>query len=260
MSPGGVLLLRQGKQFPGESLPRWTLELIGRQDGAPLWEERGADPWRGEPGIAQGAADAQKLGSARSLAEAIAARVGLEGFVLPAYEDPWQHLREEAALPIDVDPLAADLRDPEERRRLARVLDRGLGAEAGYVLPLKFVEGAFRSERWSFRPGRLYLLPGDQQEALTINSYAKIINRTLAHLYRAGKFRVAHVDEAFKTYDTTRTTTLAGQPGPVPVAVAEVCRLTWMCAPAPIGPNIHANEAGYGVIAGAFARAFAAKR
>jgi len=103
---------------------------------------------------------------------------------------------------------------------------------------------------------QLYLLPGDQQEALTINGYAKTINKTLARLYRTRKFRVAHVDEAFKTYDTTHTTTLAGQPGPVPVAVAEVCRLTWMCAPAPVGPNIHANEAGYGVIAGAFARAF----
>jgi len=107
---------------------------------------------------------------------------------------------------------------------------------------------------------QLYLQPGDQQEALTINGYAKIINKTLAHLYREAKFRVAHVDEAFKTYDTTHTATLAGQPGPVPVAVAEVCRLTWMCAPAPVGPNIHANEAGYGVIAAAFARAFAAKR
>ena len=168
MCPGGVLLLRQGKQYPGESLPRWTLELIGRRDGAALWEERGADPWRGEPGVAQGAADAGKLGSARSLAESIAARVGLEGFLLPAYEDPWRHLQEEAALPIDVDPLAADLRDPEERRRLARVLDRGLGAEAGYVLPLKFVDGAFRSERWSFRRGRLYLLPGDSPIGLRL--------------------------------------------------------------------------------------------
>jgi lysophospholipase L1-like esterase len=105
---------------------------------------------------------------------------------------------------------------------------------------------------------QLYLMPGDQQEALTINGYAKIINKTLAHLYREGKFRVAHVDEAFKTYDTTHTTTLAGQPGPVPVAVAEVCRLTWMCAPAPVGPNIHANEAGYGIIAAEFARALGA--
>jgi lysophospholipase L1-like esterase len=107
---------------------------------------------------------------------------------------------------------------------------------------------------------QLYLRPGGQQEALTINSYAKIINKTLAHLYREGKFRVARVDEAFKTYDTTHTATLAGQPGPVPVAVAEVCRLTWMCAPAPVGPNIHANEAGYGVIAAAFAQAFARVR
>lgn len=101
----------------------------------------------------------------------------------------------------------------------------------------------------------LYLLAGDQQEALTINGYAHVINSTLAHLYRAGKFRVAHVDEAFRTYDTTHTTTLAGQPVAVPVAVAEICRLTWMCASPPVGPNIHANAAGYGVIAAAFARA-----
>jgi hypothetical protein len=77
-------------------------------------------------------------------------------------------------------------------------------------------------------------------------------------LYRAAKFRIAQVDEAFKTYDTTHFTTLVGQPGPVPVAVAEVCNLTWMCAPPPVGPNIHANQAGYAVIADAFARALGA--
>jgi lysophospholipase L1-like esterase len=103
---------------------------------------------------------------------------------------------------------------------------------------------------------QLYLLPGDQQEALTIDSYAHNINKVLAHLYGAARFRVARVDGAFKTYDTSHTTTLAGQSAPVPVAVAEVCRLTWMCAPAPVGPNIHANQAGYGVIAATFARAF----
>jgi lysophospholipase L1-like esterase len=101
----------------------------------------------------------------------------------------------------------------------------------------------------------LYLLPADQEEALTINSYARNINEALARLYRAARFRVARVDDAFKTYDTAHTTTLAGQPQPVPVAVAEICKLTWMCAAAPVGPNIHANRSGYGVIAGAFARA-----
>jgi lysophospholipase L1-like esterase len=103
---------------------------------------------------------------------------------------------------------------------------------------------------------QLYLVPGDQEEALAINGYARAINSGLVRLYRAGGFRVARVDEAFNTYDTTQTTTLAGHPGQVPVAVAEVCRLTWMCAPAPVGPNIHANQVGYGVIAAEFARAF----
>jgi lysophospholipase L1-like esterase len=102
----------------------------------------------------------------------------------------------------------------------------------------------------------LYLLPGDQEEALTINGYARNINEGLARLYRTGGFRVVRVDEAFKSYDTALTTALPGQPGQVPVAVAELCRLTWMCAPAPVGPNIHANQAGYGVIAAEFARAF----
>jgi hypothetical protein len=103
---------------------------------------------------------------------------------------------------------------------------------------------------------QLYLVPGDQEEALAINGYARNINEGLVRLYRTSRFRVARVDEAFKSYDTAHTTTLAGQPGQVPVAVAEVCRLTWMCAPAPVGPNIHANQTGYGVIAGEFARAF----
>lgn len=33
---------------------------------------------------------------------------------------------------------------------------------------------------------------------------------------------------------------------------AAVCQWTWMCAPPPVGPNIHANVLGYGVIAEAF--------
>jgi uncharacterized protein (DUF2126 family) len=166
--PGGLTLLRQGKQYPGESLPRWAVEVIGRRDREPLWRTDARDPRRPEPGVAQAPSDAPAVGKARALAEAIAARLGVAGFVLPAYEDPWRHLQEEASLPVDVDPLAADLRDPEERRRLARVLDRGLGTEAGYVLPLA-VEGArFRSERWSFRRGRLHLLPGDSPMGLRL--------------------------------------------------------------------------------------------
>jgi lysophospholipase L1-like esterase len=102
----------------------------------------------------------------------------------------------------------------------------------------------------------LYLTPGGQAEAIASVRYARNVNEGLARLYRAAGFRVARVDLAFSTYNTSKKTSLAGQPAPVPVAVAQVCKLTWICAPPPIGPNIHANQAGYGVIARAFASAF----
>ena len=38
----------------------------------------------------------------------------------------------------------------------------------------------------------------------------------------------------------------------VPVAVARLCRLTWMCAPEPKGLDIHANKAGYSEMTAAF--------
>lgn len=101
---------------------------------------------------------------------------------------------------------------------------------------------------------QLYLTPGDQTEALDINSYAHNFNRALERLYRESRFSIAHVDDAFKTYELSPLASFDGQM--VPPAVAEVCKLTWMCAPEPVGPNIHANKAGYGVIARAFARAF----
>ena len=72
--------------------------------------------------------------------------------------------------------------------------------------------------------------------------------------FKAGKFKVAKVDTAFQTYAPfSQTTTLASQT--VPVAVAQICNLTWECTPAPVGPNIHANKAGYKLIAAQFRKA-----
>src|SRR6267378_4332916 len=133
---GGAMLLRQGKQYPGESLPRWTLELVGRRDGRPIWPDRAQEPWARQPGDPRTPADAELLPKAQALCDAIAERMGVAGFSQPAYEDPWRFLQQEAALPAAEDPLASDLRDGEERRRLARVLERGLATPAGFVLPL----------------------------------------------------------------------------------------------------------------------------
>ncbi len=153
-APGGALLLRQGKWYPGEPLPRWALEIVGRADGKPVWTEARL---RAVPDEALAA----------RMAELIAARLGVAP-PMPAYEDPWRLVQEEQSLPVHVDPLAADLSDPEARRRLARILGHGPGRPAGFVLPLARKEGAWRTEAWSFRRGHLFLVPGDSPIGLRL--------------------------------------------------------------------------------------------
>jgi hypothetical protein len=63
-----------------------------------------------------------------------------------------------------------------------------------------------------------------------------------------------NVQDAFSTADFTNTAPLPGV-GPVPLNVARICGWTWMCAPALVGPNIHANATGYQHIAAAFEQA-----
>jgi lysophospholipase L1-like esterase len=74
-------------------------------------------------------------------------------------------------------------------------------------------------------------------------------NQLLGGIYARFGVPVADVAGAFRTTDSTPLP-LVG----TPVDVAAVCALTWMCAPAPRGPNIHANAVGYGVVAATFAR------
>jgi GDSL-like Lipase/Acylhydrolase family len=76
-------------------------------------------------------------------------------------------------------------------------------------------------------------------------------NRLLADVYQRYGARVADVFGAFRSGDFSGSTRLPGI-GAVPPNVAAICRWTWECAPAPRGPNIHADTAGYGVIAQAF--------
>lgn len=81
---------------------------------------------------------------------------------------------------------------------------------------------------------------------------AKAVNRTISAGYRSQKFRVANVAQTFLTGKPFSVVTqLNGET--VPVGVANICQLTWMCAPSPQGPNIHANVAGYSAIAQTFA-------
>jgi lysophospholipase L1-like esterase len=76
-------------------------------------------------------------------------------------------------------------------------------------------------------------------------------NNLLATAYGAAKVPVADVSTAFKTNDITDMVTVPPF-GSIPVDVALICKWTWECVPPPVGPNEHANKAGYGVIATAF--------
>jgi uncharacterized protein (DUF2126 family) len=173
--PGAALLQRMGKHYPGESLPRWALDLIGRADGVPVWSDL-AIAHGGHDGAASGpkpraafvGAAGASLDDARRVASAIADRLGLRAYVHEAFEDPWRFLQDEANLPVDVDPLRHNLDDPEDRRRLTRVLGRGLGRPAGYVIPLAKSGDGWTSQRWAFRRGHLFLLPGDSPIGLRL--------------------------------------------------------------------------------------------
>jgi lysophospholipase L1-like esterase len=77
-------------------------------------------------------------------------------------------------------------------------------------------------------------------------------NNTLAPVYKHFGVPVADVSTAFSTNDMKDMVKLPPFPGKVPLDVARICQWTWECAPPPVGPNIHANRAGYHVIAMAF--------
>jgi lysophospholipase L1-like esterase len=76
---------------------------------------------------------------------------------------------------------------------------------------------------------------------------AQSFNATLGRTYAEFSAPVADVEGAFMT---PHGDALPGTG--VPVNTAVICAWTWMCAPSPVGPNIHANTNGYFVIAAAF--------
>jgi lysophospholipase L1-like esterase len=100
-----------------------------------------------------------------------------------------------------------------------------------------------------------YWLTGPEGQAfaqLTVWGAIVPLNQLLTGIYGAAGMPVADVESAFSTTDFTNTFPMPPF-GEVPLNVVRICQWTWVCAPAPLGPNNHANAAGYEVIAQAFA-------
>jgi lysophospholipase L1-like esterase len=74
---------------------------------------------------------------------------------------------------------------------------------------------------------------------------AVAVNDAFDGIYAAGGDPVADVMSAFAVTDFTPVDGL-------PLDVVRECEWTWICTPPPLGPDIHANTDGYGVIAEAF--------
>jgi uncharacterized protein (DUF2126 family)/transglutaminase-like putative cysteine protease len=173
-APGAILHFGQGKWYPGEPLPRWALGCYWRTDGKPLWR----DP---KLLVTADGGGTQHTEHAQRFVHHLARHLGLdEGFVIPAYEDVTRMIDQEQRWPENFDPLSVDLKSSDERRRVAALIERGLGKPAGYVLPLKalppkrekrgkIVESAgFRSSPWPLRREHLYLISGDSPLGLRL--------------------------------------------------------------------------------------------
>jgi len=99
----------------------------------------------------------------------------------------------------------------------------------------------------------IWLQGGAQQQlAETLQPTTQSVNEGIAAAYATARIKVAPIDRAFKSYVPFSQTQPYQGLDPIPVSVATVCTYSWNCTPAPVGPNIHANETGYGVIASQF--------
>jgi uncharacterized protein (DUF2126 family) len=159
MLPSAFCITDRAKWYPGESLPRWAFTCYWRTDGLPLWHDPQllADPGR-DYGFG--------LDEAQRFATELSRYLTLDPeYLVTAYEDPLVYVLKERDLPVNLDPLDNKLDSEEDRERMRRVFERGLGEPVGYVFPLRRGYGKngpqWQSGIWMLRARHLFLAPGD---------------------------------------------------------------------------------------------------
>ena len=155
-APNGLMHFGQGKWYPGEQLPRWSLNCFWRKNGEPIWSS---------PDLY---ADEKKDYSATSehserFMKRVAEKLALDpAYVFPAFEDIYYYMWRERCLPSNVDPFDSRINDPLERARLMKIFTQGLTKIIGHVLPvMKNEQRRWESGPWFLRAQHCYLFPGD---------------------------------------------------------------------------------------------------
>lgn len=163
-SPGGLLHYAQGKWYPGELLPRWSLGCYWRKDGEPIWKDEtllaGIETSQGHD-----------IETAKLFTHEFAKALGIPSqFALSAHEDSPYYLWQEQKLPLEGEILKADLYEKTERLRLQKLLEKNLNDPVGFVLPIHFsiTENRWISNQWKFRTEHLILIPGDSPVGLRL--------------------------------------------------------------------------------------------
>ncbi|QKF83478.1 DUF2126 domain-containing protein [Halarcobacter ebronensis] len=159
---GGLLHHAQGKWYPGEPLPRWQTTIYWRKDGKPVWRnpELLANMNKTYP---------YKTKDAKEFLSTLALVLGVsDKNIVPAFEDPVYYIMKEFELPLDIDPMKANLKDSLERRTIAQKLQQGLNSEVGYVLPLNFGRTKWITSQWEFRRGYMFLGAGNSPLGLRL--------------------------------------------------------------------------------------------
>jgi uncharacterized protein (DUF2126 family)/transglutaminase-like putative cysteine protease len=159
-APSGLLHYGLGKWYPGESLPRWALTCYWRGDGRPIWSD---DRWIAHTSVDYGFGPDEAKRFIQTLSDTLGVS---RAYILEAYEDIFYFLYKEQRLPVNVDTTDPKLEDPEERARMVRAFERGLGSVESYVLPLQY--GSWKSGPWPFRGNHMFLLPGDSPAGLRL--------------------------------------------------------------------------------------------
>ena len=169
-APQGLLHYGQGKWYPGEEVPRWALGVFWRKDGEPLWQDP-ALLGRVDKDYGHDVQTAARFG--RRLCDLLGIP---RKCCQQAYEDGLYYLMQEQNLPKNLDILAQKLKGNLDRRRLARLIERGFDVPSGVVIPLSRSTGwplaeadkHWRSSLWPMKRERIILIPGDSPMGLRL--------------------------------------------------------------------------------------------